>query len=679
MATPTPVFPAAIATDAQLKVANNLVQTTLRVSVDSVNTILFTASTAGFTANCLVSIDKEIMAIASVVSAPNPSLIVATGGRGFDGTTAASHAAGAKVSLFIDAWHHNVLSAEVKAIETFLGPNGQNIGAASYLVVSTQYDFAAQTPGGSLVVGNNVITLSPVPKGVNGTDTNHYLYISGGTGVAEAVLITGGTAVSGAASGTVIVNCANAHSGAWTIRSATSGIKEAIVSVAGARVTVTVPAGSYFTYAPVIVTTGGVCITGVGRASRIVTQFTSGDAFFFNGNGSYLEGNALGDLAIWTKDAGVESTVTNSVVAVHLNWQYDFCAQNLQIRNVLKGVYMEGNVSIVRILCCNIQGLTQTTGIGIHQAAGADVYLTNNMILGILAAQPLAGIKVDYSTGTKISENEVFGTNFGLLMVPGDGQVVQHVESLNNWYDSGAADGAYIAPSGTGYVKTFRSSLDWFTGFTQNGVHTAGTGVIDSLVFVEPLIRNNTQYGIFHTAGINIEFIGATVTGNSYTTAGTYHGFASSGGAGGFKLLGGVYAQAGGSPNNQGYGIFITGNADNFVIQGVDVAPNISGGIQSDSTGMNRVVKDNLGASEVIATMASGASLALGQTGQTIFKITGTTQITTITGGYKAREISLVFTGAAPGGLGTGGNIARAQTAAQNQTIRLVFDGTSWF
>ena len=99
------------------------------------------------------------------------------------------------------------------------------------IVQSAAYNFAPQTPGGSLSVGANTVTLSPVPPGVNGTDVGHYLYISGGFGTAEQVLITGGTAVAGSASGTVIVVCAGSHALGWTIQSATSGIQEAIASL----------------------------------------------------------------------------------------------------------------------------------------------------------------------------------------------------------------------------------------------------------------------------------------------------------------------------------------------------------------------------------------------------------------------------------------------------------------
>ena len=94
------------------------------------------------------------------------------------------------------------------------------------MVASVDYKFSAQSPGGSLSVGSNSITLSPVPLGINGADSNHWLYISGGSGTAEPVLITGGTAVSRSSSGTVIVACIYTHSGAWTVQSVLSGVQE---------------------------------------------------------------------------------------------------------------------------------------------------------------------------------------------------------------------------------------------------------------------------------------------------------------------------------------------------------------------------------------------------------------------------------------------------------------------
>ena len=96
--------------------------------------------------------------------------------------------------------------------------------APAATLVSTDYNFAAQTPGGSLTGGSGAsVSLSPCPLGVNGTDKFHYLYLQGGTGTAEATLITGGTCTSGATSGTISLTPANSHSGAWTVSSATAG------------------------------------------------------------------------------------------------------------------------------------------------------------------------------------------------------------------------------------------------------------------------------------------------------------------------------------------------------------------------------------------------------------------------------------------------------------------------
>lgn len=86
--------------------------------------------------------------------------------------------------------------------------------------------------GGNLTGGNaatiTFTTAHPCPWGMNGSDTNHYIRISGGTGTAEARLITGGTAVAGGTSGTITFTPTNSHSGAYTVTSASSGWAEQI-------------------------------------------------------------------------------------------------------------------------------------------------------------------------------------------------------------------------------------------------------------------------------------------------------------------------------------------------------------------------------------------------------------------------------------------------------------------
>ena len=99
-------------------------------------------------------------------------------------------------------------------------------------VYASLYAWQQQAVGSSnasgLQVGPNTVTLTPCPHGVNGTDSWHYVYVSG-TGTPEVVLITGGTCVSGGSSGTIEFQAVNAHSPGYSIGTATGGLQEAII------------------------------------------------------------------------------------------------------------------------------------------------------------------------------------------------------------------------------------------------------------------------------------------------------------------------------------------------------------------------------------------------------------------------------------------------------------------
>ncbi len=144
-------------------------------------------------------------------------------------------------------------------------PNGSGVTYAfadPKVLSSSDFDFTPQAPGGTLTatVGAS-ITLTPVPLGVNGADTGHYVYISNGTGAAEAVLITGGSAVSGASSGTLTFTPANNHSGAWTVSSATNGLQEGICYLPFGDNQVVVPEGT---------TTLNANVSFAGKASAVI-------------------------------------------------------------------------------------------------------------------------------------------------------------------------------------------------------------------------------------------------------------------------------------------------------------------------------------------------------------------------------------------------------------------------
>lgn len=232
----TAQYPGGIASDTNLKVAANGVQTALRGAISSSDTVITVADATGIVANTLLTIDREIV---NVTAVSGNNLTIA---RGFDGTTAASHANNRTVSASVDAWHHNALAAEIKAIEAALGANLGNISGDGSGSSNASSFVWSQSPGGSLTgsIINSVI-LTPCPLGINGTNPAHLLYISGGTGTAETALIQGGTCTSGATTGTILFTPANSHSGAWTIGSASGGLAEATCALpaAGGSVSVT--------------------------------------------------------------------------------------------------------------------------------------------------------------------------------------------------------------------------------------------------------------------------------------------------------------------------------------------------------------------------------------------------------------------------------------------------------
>jgi hypothetical protein len=679
MATPTPVFPAALATSAQLKVANNLIATTLRVGVDAVNTVLFVTSAAGFLPNTLVSIDKEIIAIDSVVTAPNPALVVATGGRGFDGTSAAAHSANARVAMLIDAWHHNALAAEVQAIEAFIGPNGQNIGGAAYWIFSKPYDFPAQTPGGSLVAGNNSILLSPVPKGVNGSDQFHYLYISGGTGAAEAVLITGGTAVSGAASGSMIVNCANTHTGAWTIQSASAGIQEAINILPSGAGTVIIPVGDHTVRGTVTVPGSNTAITGLHGASVTDNTAAGMNLFRFFRPGGLVGGrNAIRDLYI--------TCLKSSDSCIYIDGQNTMLVRDIYIQGGSPtGITIAANAGTfdVYIENVNVSLANATAGKGIAILGSGSTKPSGVYISKTQLASGQYGLYLTGVGGLYVSQTDIIVPTTGIMIAPGTGSEVSLAWFSDVTVDTCGDNGIQTSPTGSGSVSSLQFIGCWTATCTGVGVqiNAGGSTVVDGIRFIGHRSVNNQKHGVQLTGGINVQLSDCTIAGNSTGSIGVFHGLAVGTGVSKFQVVGGTYGPADKFIDAQAFGIFIAAGASNsYQITNANVSGNTLGTINDQGTGINKIIKNNIGDDDAgFPTIASAASISLGTTDQPGYFISGGTPITTIQGGWRGREITLIFTGAPPGGLGTGGNINRAQTAVQYQAIRLTFDGTGWF
>lgn len=629
---PPAVFPAAVATDSDMIIAVDRQQTRLALPMSATDSSITVINPSVIAAYSLLTIDLETV---KVTGPPVGNVVPVS--RAFDGSTAAVHLASAVVSGFVDAYHHNRLVAEVEAIEQALGPNLSRIPALAF-VISTNFIFPAQTPGGSLVAGNNSITLTPVPPGVNGTDLGHTLYISGGTGAAEAALITGGSAVAGAPSGTLIVNCANAHSGAWTIQSATAGIQEAIASLGGAG-TVFVPNGSFTIYSTISITHNAVWLAGMGRLASNLQWAgpTTGDVVFFNGTGSSGgNGSSSGIRDIQINGPG---TVGSSNYAVRVDQQANF---------IMRGVMMGGFAGGIHITSTGADYQNTYSDVTIyvmHNGGGCGVRIDNgggcfmNIAIGGDAGQAASntvGFQVQSTGGIWMTSCQTLFVGQGLVINPGSGQDVKFMWVTDCCFDTStnSAAGAAninISPSGTGRAFSINFDNCWASNGAQDGIVVGSGGTIDGITFIGFRSVLNGNNGCTVYGGSNIIFDHCTMTQNSATTSGHAIGLVIAGTGTNVQVHGGTYGTMYGGANSQAYGILYEGYGDYHSIIAANVRNNVTGGLSlATSPGTHSVIKDNIGYNPVgqftITVGASPFTYKTGSSPETVYISGGTVQ-----------------------------------------------------
>ena len=195
----TAAFPAATATDTTLLVATNNAQTTLNGAINaSVTSIVLTSATR-FVTPMAITIDSEVLRCTSHVTTTY------TCTRGFAGSTAASHANGAKVQGLLIDWHHNQLSAELVAIEASLAniatPGGVLFGGSAGTPAQDAGNFFwnSSTHRICFQCSSPIHAVSNAGKYGGAVFAASYLDVSGGTvelSANDSVSLSGGTAAT---------------------------------------------------------------------------------------------------------------------------------------------------------------------------------------------------------------------------------------------------------------------------------------------------------------------------------------------------------------------------------------------------------------------------------------------------------------------------------------------------
>jgi hypothetical protein len=564
-------------------------------------------------------------------------------------------------------------------------------------VVSSDYNFTAQAPAVALTSGiTNTITLTPVPLGVNGSNTSHYLYIADGVGGNEIVLITGGTAISGAASGTItFVPASNHVSGNWSIRSATVGIQEAVYVLGSSGGLIRIPTGQFTFYGPITIPYSNTKIRGNGfYATWLQTSYIGGHLINFTNSVTLCGGNSLEYLTLVGPNNGAATNY-----GVYINNNVRFWARYVNISQVANGFLIADNGdsdSITFDNCC----------VSYFVSVGFDVQGSNSQIFiqcsALAGGANSTGFKIVKTGGLNLSRCLGFQVAYGLDFAPGAGQSASLA-----WVDSCTFDACTKVPTRlmpratTGVIHSVTFVNTYSTFSTENGMYISTNefgGEIEEITIQSHRVLLNQLAGIVvrGTKIKNILINGSTITSNSAAVSEASDGIYIEPAADGpdgviitnniigvssyhtHKLRCGINFGYGGAPAGATNNVVCTGNRINDSVTSVGgVLLHIAG--LDVITGKNVVAKDNVpDANTVLAAVQVGAALLLGGSTCEMYTVTGTSAVNDITPALKGARKLITKTDAGSLVFNTSGTFRNAVTLTQGLSLVAIYDGTKW-
>lgn len=384
----------------------------------------------------------------------------------------------------------------------------------------TDYDWS-QTITAPGAAGTHTITLTPGPLGVIASETSPWYAISGTPGADEYVQSTGtGTCDgTGQASCTIQVITANTHSGTTTMRSASDGSQEAIMSVAsGERVVLLYRANSGgFTFEKPVYTLGrsvyfkGEGWTSMGSGSLI--GVASGQTGIYHADGVLqVEGVRItGDNT--TIGIEIRSSVLNgSQVYLRNNW-FEAHTVSVKYRTASDG-YIERNLFRNSAVCLDVGNeLWGDTG---------GLYIRNNYF-----GCTDQNIALHEMGNTSIQHNSFLGSehsidaDFRMVVVNTSGTTV--TATGDYVFGIGVTTGVGVYINGVLYTVSSRDSATQLTltssAGTQSGVDLAiGSGQLqiqnnnfDNQEYTSIRLRGGVKFGNIDISGNHFQRVADTV------------------------------------------------------------------------------------------------------------------------------------------------------------------------
>lgn len=382
--------------------------------------------------------------------------------------------------------------------------------------------------------------------------------------------------------------------------------------------------------------------------------------------GPMFQAIVIRDCQFWDQWCAIRNTGCHNVWMESLRIHYSFEAATAATKFAgVAGIIWEGHIAGNYVNNVSIYG----------QAISSD----NNLTYGMLI-KGADGIQITNSSVTAYT---------GIRFQAGNGANIDDIYLSNVIIDFCNFRGVHISGnngSSNVYINLRFDGCHIDAGSRASPSSPATSAVVidgncDGVWFDNCNIGQSESYGVYingatrwdGAAKSNILFTGCTVVNNNKLNQSGVGGYYVN--SPGVSIVGG-FAGNHMSFGHQKYGVSIGPNGGGTLINGVRLAGNEDAPIYVEPGILGVMVTNCPGFNSKTINVTAAASVVFPATGE-VFAVSGATSVTTISGGWDGREVTILAVGGFT--LATGGNIGRGKTLANYEMCRLRFSNGMWF
>jgi parallel beta-helix repeat protein len=229
-------------------------------------------------------------------------------------------------------------------------------------------------------------------------------------------------------------------------------------------------------------------------------------------------------------------------------------------------------------------------GVRIEVGGGDTTQIIDGVLIGAQnAPQPFAGIMVRHSSALTISNTSVLTSGFGLLINPGNGQLVSSLIARDCYFDNGRK-GVFITPEAGGNVARVSLRGCWVGSSSEAGtsITSNGAGICEGISIdgCDIVLNGGPAIEIANTRGVQI---------SDNKISANPHGIWIATGVRNFTIRDNLIGQNNGEPANTGWAVVLDASADVYQIVNNNMVGNGAGKILGFSPSPYRVENNNIG------------------------------------------------------------------------------------